>query len=418
MIKMLLSSYLPSLTERTDYQLDNFNHFLKKVGFKYNVPSIHIAGTNGKGSTATYIANIYQEAGYKVGLFTSPYFYDVNEMITINGDPIKDEDIKKYVDDNKKLIEKNHLSEFELETFIALSYFKDQKVDIAVIECGMGGALDATNVFIPVLSIITSISMEHTAYLGRSLMEIAASKAGIIKDSVPSLIGDLDKEAESTIASIAHDLESTLYRVGTTFDISKDGEGLVFSYQGYKNVYLNSKAQYECIDASIAIEAISILNEQFPVGEEAMRNALKNTHMKNRFEVLNNHPLFVIDGGHNLEAIHTLVDTCFKAFPNKHRHIIFSAFKDKNVALMLPEISILTNDVTLTTFDHPRARKEEDYFLFLEEYKYEEDHVKLIKEKIQQYPDDLILITGSLAFAALVRKEFEEGYYKYDEPLA
>ena len=418
MTNMLLTSYLPSLKSRSDYQKDNFSHFLKKVGFKYNVPSIHIAGTNGKGSTATYIARIYQEAGYKVGLFTSPYFYDVNEMIEINGESIKDEEIKKYVDDNKKLIEKFSLSEFELETFIAFNYFLDQKIDIAVIECGMGGELDATNIFTPILSIITSISLEHTEYLGRSIMEVAAHKAGIIKDSVPSLIGELDREAETTIANIANELESTLYRVATTFDIENVEEGISFSYQDYKNIILNSKAEYACYDASLAIEAISILKDQFDVKEIDIRNALKKCYMKNRFEVLGNSPIFIVDGAHNLEAISKLVEAASNCYQDKKIHVIFACFKDKNVSLMLPQISLLTDDVSVTTFDHPRARKEEDYFLFLEDYKFYDDHINLINEKIKEFPDDVFLVTGSLAFASLVRKEYLEGYYRYDKPLA
>ena len=416
---MLLTTYLPSLKNRTDYQIDNFRHFLKKSGFKYHIPSIHVAGTNGKGSTATYIARILQEAGYKVGLYTSPYFYDVNEMIEINGNRISDELIKKYIDNNKKLIEKNHLSEFEAETFIALSYFEDEKVDVAVIECGMGGELDATNVIdSTILSIITSISLEHTSFLGRSISEVAAHKAGIIKDSVPSLIGELDKDAENIVAKIANENDSDLFRVGTTYDIKVNEKGTSFSYQEYKDVELASYATYSCLDASIALEAIRILGGYFTIKEEEIRKALKETHIPNRFEIMGKEPLFIIDGGHNLEAIKSLVKTVSAYNHTKNIHIIFSCFKDKNLALMLPEISLLSNDVSLTTFDHPRARKEEDYFLFLEEYKYYEDHISLINEKIKEYPDDLFLITGSLAFAALVRKEYLEGYYKYEKPVA
>ena len=170
------------------YEFDGFLSFLKNVSFSYNVPSIHITGSNGKGTTASFIANIYKEAGYKVGLYISPYLSSPTEMIMINGESINDETFDEYFDKNRKAFEKFDLSEFEMETYIAFSYFKDQKCDIAVIECGMGAEYDATNIFTPILSIITSISLEHTSYLGRSISEVALQKAGIIKREVPVII--------------------------------------------------------------------------------------------------------------------------------------------------------------------------------------------------------------------------------------
>ena len=233
---MDIISYLPYLKSREDYQRDNFEKFLKKVSFKYDVPSIHIAGTNGKGSTATYIARIYKEAGYKVGLFTSPFFYEMNEMIEINGEYISDEEVKRYIDSYKKEIEKYNISAFELETFIALNYFKDQKVDIAVIECGMGGAIDATNIFTPILSIITSVSLEHTMFLGSSIYEVATQKAGIIKEEVPCLIGELVDEAIDSISNYALEMESKLTKVGPTFNITYKDDGITFNYRYLENI--------------------------------------------------------------------------------------------------------------------------------------------------------------------------------------
>lgn len=407
---MIISDYLPSVKNRDDYQKDNFSKFLKKVSFSYHIPSIHIAGTNGKGSTATYIARIYQEAGYKVGLYTSPYFYECNEMIEINGEYIKDFEIKKYIDDNRKLIEKYSLSEFEIETFIALSYFKDQKVDVAIIECGMGGEIDATNIFEPILSIITTISLEHTMYLGKSISEIAYQKAGIIKQDIPSLIGELDKEAETAISEVAYEQDSTLYKVGTTYDIKPLDDGISFSYHNYKDIVLSSNAEYSCYDASIAIEAVNILYSQFDISEENIRNGLRNAKLSSRMEVVFINPTVIVDGAHNVEAITKLANSISLKY-QKRVHVIFSCFLDKNLALMLPQINLVSDDISLTTFNHPRARKEEDYFLFLEEYKFYEDHIKLIQDKMNEFKDDIILITGSLAFASLVRKEFLEGQY-------
>ena len=175
---------------RNDYQRDNFDAFLHKIGFSFALPAIHITGTNGKGTTTNYIAVIYQYSGYKVGKFTSPALFKINEMITVNNIPINDDDFIRIFNANLKDFQKFDLSAFEIETFIALTYFKEQQCDICVIECGMGGEVDATNVFVPILSIITSISLEHTAFLGHTISEIAEQKCGIIKDKVPLLIDE------------------------------------------------------------------------------------------------------------------------------------------------------------------------------------------------------------------------------------
>ena len=402
---MNITDVLPYLKNRTDYQRDNFEKFLKKVSFSYNVPSIHIAGSNGKGSVATYIARIYQEAGYKVGLFTSPYFYSPNEMIEINGSYISDEDITVYINKYKKEIEKYNISEFELETFIALSYFIDKQVDIAIIECGMGGMVDATNIFTPILSIITTVSLEHTMFLGSSIYEVATQKAGIIKSEVPCLIGELVEEAENSISNYAREMDSKLIKVGPTFDINYLPNGISFSYRYLEDIYLPSIAEFSCYDASIAIEAIYILNDKYNVSDDVITSALSKTHMINRMEVIRANPTIIIDGGHNPEAIEKLERAISNKYINKDIHIVFACFRDKNISSMLPTLSLLTNDITLTTFDHPRARSEEDYFLFGEDYKFDPNYMDVINNLISTYPEDIILITGSLAFASRVRKE-------------
>lgn len=396
---------LPYLKSRTDYQRDNFEKFLRKVSFSYNVPSIHIAGTNGKGSVATYIARIYKEAGYKVGLFTSPYFYSPNEMIEINGEYISDDDISIYISRYKKEIEKYNISEFELETFIALSYFQDKQVDIAIIECGMGGLIDATNTFTPILSIITTVSLEHTAFLGSSIYEVATQKAGIIKPEVPCLIGELNDEAINSISSYARDMDSKLIKVGPTFDINYVDKGITFSYQHLKDIYLPTIASYSCYDASMAIEAIYILKDKYNIDDETIRRGLASAKLVNRMEVIKTNPTIIVDGGHNPEAIEKLYKAVSAKYISTPIHIVFACFKDKNISSMLPTLSLLSNDITLTTFDHPRAREELDYFLFGEDYKFDSNYKDVINNLIASYPDDVILITGSLAFASLVRKE-------------
>ena len=226
---MNLKEYFES-TDRGDYQRENFDDFLKKVSFNYSIPSIHIAGSNGKGTTANYLANIYRAHGLKVGLFTSPYLDEVNEMININGQNISTEDLESAIKENQKLFDKYGLSAFEIQTYIAFSYFKKNNVDLAIIECGMGGEIDATNIFEPILSIITSISLEHTAFLGRSLCEIAYQKAGVIKEEIPVVTGILNDEALKTIVEVAKEKNSKVI-------VSVEPAKVVYSDYGYTFAY-------------------------------------------------------------------------------------------------------------------------------------------------------------------------------------
>lgn len=393
-----------------DYQRDNFDSFLKKVSFSYKVPSIHIAGTNGKGSTANYIASIYRNAGYKVGLYTSPSLVEINEMITINGEAIDDASIVKYISDNKKLFEKFNLSSFEIETFIALNYFQDNKCDIAIIECGMGGEIDATNIFVPVLSIITSISLEHTSFLGRSVSEIALMKAGIIKDEIPVLTGDLQEDAMNVVADVAKSKESKLNVVSLPGNI-RYNNGYDFDYTTYLNMHIPSQALYSVDDAVFAIDAITILKDKFPVSVENVKQGLASMNMPARMEIISQNPFVIIDGAHNPEAMEKLSKSLGNPCNNRPIHTIFACFRDKNLNSLLAQIGEVSADVTLTTFDHPRARTFEDYFLYAEEHEFVEDCVSAIKNKMKEFPDDVILITGSLAFAGYIRNLFKNGEF-------
>lgn len=396
---------------RNEYQRDNFDSFLSACKFDYKVPSIHIAGTNGKGSTAIFISNILIDAGYKVGLFTSPYFYRVNEQTKINNISISDEYYLSILNKYEKQFKKYDLSAFEIEVFVSLNYFKDEKVDIAIIECGMGGEDDATNIFSPILSIITSISLEHTEYLGRSIAEIAYNKAGIISPFVPAVISDLEDEAKEVIKTVAKENKSSLISTREVIDIRLTDEGYNFTYAPFENLFVPVKSLFILKDAALAIEAVQLL-KQFNINEDNIKNGLSNFFNPGRMEIVNQNPLVIVDGAHNPEGIKELIKSMDKIENGRHIKIIFACFKDKNISIMLDSLSVLSSDITLTTFDHYRARKEEDYFLYLEEYKFNEDYKSLILSEIEKATDDIILITGSLAFAARARKLFEVKNYE------
>ncbi len=395
-INSLLSSF-----QRSDYQRDNFDAFLKKVRFSFSLPAIHIAGTNGKGSTASYLAAIYQQNGYKVGRFTSPYLFEVNEMIVVNGTPISDDDFLNIFNEYEKLFRKYDLSAFEIETLIAFNYFMKEACDICVIECGMGGEIDATNIFVPILSIITSISLEHTDFLGHTISEIAEQKCGIIKDKIPLLIDEFDQDAVATIYKEAKNKQTPIHFIKKHIETSFDKKGISFQYHPFGLVHLNSFAPYACQDACFALEATLLLRDQFPIKVEETVNALGNVFMECRFEIIDN---VILDGGHNTEAAKEVV-SAINQYTNKPIHVIFACFKDKNLGSLLSYYGSLGDDLTLTTFHHPRARTQDEYFLFLGDYQFVENPIQLLKDKMEEYPDDIILITGSIAFVAYMKKE-------------
>ena len=408
MSKIDLKEYFESV-DRGDYQRENFDDFLKKVSFSYKIPSIHIAGSNGKGTTANYLANIYRAHGLNVGLFTSPYLDIVNEMISINGQNITDEEMISAIEENEKLFKKFSLSAFEIQTYIALNYFNKKGVDLAIIECGMGGEIDATNIFNPILSIITSISLEHTSFLGRSLCEIAYQKAGVIKDEIPVITGMLDDEAINTIVEVAKERNSQVIVSVDPAKVVYDNYGYSFAYSIYKDLRINSSATYSLKDACIALEAVIKLMNTYPVSEEEIREGLAKTYMPVRMEVLREKPLIIVDGSHNPEGVQNMVKSLQNVAQNRDIHILFACFRDKNVERMLAYLGEYSRDIVLTTFPHKRARTMEDYFLYLDDHSFNEDAVAALSEFKEKYPDDVILIVGSLAFAAYMKNVINRG---------
>ena len=393
---------------RNDYQRDNFDAFLRKISFKYDVPSIHVSGTNGKGSTCNYINNIYIASGKKVGLFISPCYESMLDMIRANNEFISISYVENIFKEYKKYFDKFDLSSFEIITFIAFKYFIDQKVDIAIIECGMGGEIDATNIFKPILSIITNITSEHTNFLGVSISEIALHKAGIIKNEVPLLIGEIEGDALDVLVNKAKETKSKIYKVDHYHSLNLTNEGYTFEYRPYNEVKIPSKSLSSVLDACLALEAVNILQETYPIDINKIKEGLYKPTLDSRFNIIEGKPTFVIDGAHNPDAIIKLRKDMELVFPGKAVHIVFASFKDKNITVMLPEIGLL-GELLLTTFEHSRAREESDYFLYLEDYKFHSDHKALIKSLKETYPDDVILVTGSLAFANLVKKEITNG---------
>lgn len=395
-------SYLHSVDYTMErYEREDFDRFVKKEKVELSVPSIHITGSNGKGSVAHYLEAIYLASGYHVGLFSSPFAYKPNEMIRVDGKDISDADFAATFSSKEEAITKGNLSSFEIETFIAFTYFSKKGVDIAIIEAGMGGEGDSTNIITPILSIITSVSLEHTEFLGTSVSEITENKAGIVKKRVPLLIGKLGDSALSVVRKKCKEMNSELVTVDDFHNEHYLTPHFRFDYRPYYDLAILNPAKYLIEDAVIATEAVKTLSSSFPVDELDLRKGLLVEPLMCRFE---RHRNIFIDGAHNPEAIEDLTTAIVNVAEGRPIHVVFASFRDKNIAVMLPVLGKDAADIALTTFSHPRARSEMDYFLYEADYHYWEDYKMAVRDLIANHPDDCILVTGSLAFAYEVRR--------------
>ena len=322
--KIGAKAYKPGL--QTTFALDeHFGHPHQKY------KTIHIAGTNGKGSSSHTLAAILQSQGYKVGLYTSPHLVDFRERIRVNGECVPEQYVIDFVEENRAFFEPLHPSFFELTTAMALKYFAEQEVDYAVIEVGLGGRLDCTNIITPILSIITNISFDHTQFLGNTLAEIAGEKAGIIKPGVPVVIGEylpetrpvFEKKAKSENAPIlfAQDFDATHQESSETCDVD-----------------MELKGSYQERNKKTILAALHILRQKLAISDEVIQEGFAHvcelTGLRGRWEKLNDAPLTICDTGHNLAGWNYLAPQ-INAVKAETKHIVFGMVDDKDVAHVL-----------------------------------------------------------------------------------
>ena len=383
------------------YSRANYDRFLKDHPFQLTIPAIHITGTNGKGSTATFLRNIYQTRFKKVGLFTSPALSRFQEMIYINDDEINDEYILGFFKKWQAKFDEYQLTAFEMQTLLAFQYFQDLGCDFAVIEVGMGGKIDATNIFKPVLSIITNISLEHKAYLGDTVEKIADHKSGIIKEGVPVVVGPLPLGAMHVVEQVARQANAVLTK-RKAIDILEPKPPFVFRYGNHQPLTLTMSANYQIDNAALAVEAVDQLQHRYPIKEVDLQAAIRHTFMPGRLEVIKQQPMIVLDGAHNPGGIQALIQAMTH---HQHRsiYVLFAAFKDKDVEPMLDELSKLTKFIFVTSFPHVRARKKNDYPKL--QFPYIDDYQQALSILAKGVPaNGVLLVTGSLAFVGLVRQ--------------
>ncbi len=289
-----------------------------------NFKTIHVAGTNGKGSTSSMIASVFMEAGYKVGLYTSPHLKDFRERITINGKKISKNYVHQFILEHKSFFEKTELSFFEMTVGLAFRYFSDKKVDIAIIEVGMGGRLDATNIISPLLSVITNIGKDHTAFLGDTLEKIAFEKAGIIKQNIPVLIGEYTIQTKPVFLEVASKNKSEIY-------FAQD-----LNHPDYPCGLLGN---YQIKNKKTVIEVFRNLKSEFKISEDNIKNGIlnvvNNTHLQGRWQILQENPKVICDTAHNAHGLEMVMQQLKKETYNQ-LHIVLGVVNDKDLDAILP----------------------------------------------------------------------------------
>nr|WP_068891587.1 folylpolyglutamate synthase/dihydrofolate synthase family protein [Pedobacter panaciterrae] len=309
--------------------------------------TIHIGGTNGKGSTSHMLAAIFQQAGYKTGLYTSPHLKDFRERIRINGEMVSKDFVVDFVEQQQEIIEEISPSFFEVTVAMAFSYFSEQNVDIAIIEVGLGGRLDSTNIITPELSVITNISLDHTNILGNTLKEIAGEKAGIIKPGIPVVIGESDPETDQVFIQKAKETQSSILFADQQMQISKSIKedeylNVSISQNGnllIENLLLDLTGRYQLKNILTVFQAVRTLRTLgFNISNKALYSALKDvkelTGLMGRWQILSKNPLIVCDTGHNIAGIKEVIQN-INDTPHDKLHVVIGMVKDKDISGVL-----------------------------------------------------------------------------------
>ena len=375
---------------------DSYLKAIKKSGLGLSCPVIHIAGSNGKSSIANFLAGIYESSGRKVGLFLNHFVSHPRQMIQINHQPIALEEYEKYEKNLSKIADKFDLSALQRIFMIALSYFESAKLDLCVIETGLGGSLDATHIHYPKLALclISNISLEHTELLGTTLSQIGNEKCGIFQERVPVLFGSLDESCKSTMIDLALSLDCPIHHVDEPHYIQLKEDGFHFDYGGNHDLRLASFAHYDIANACLVLEAVAVLQGAFPVTEESLRKGLTIKPLPGHFQRIDN---ILFDVAENPAAMSVLMRS-LAIFRAKQVDVIFASSRDQNIAVELPLIDNYVHSITLTTYEGKEARVEDDYFLFAPDYLSSPSYEEAKKALLEAEPNALLVVTGNMEF--------------------
>mgnify|MGYP000409477483 FL=1 len=362
--------------------LNNIDKFINELNLSNNqLKFIHVGGTNGKGSTCSYISSILQESNYKVGIFTSPHYYDYRERIKINNHKIEKSYITSFIKDNKTIIEELGLSFFELSFGLSLSYFKQNKVDYAIIEVGLGGRLDATNIINPLVSVVTNISYDHTEILGDTLEKIAVEKAGIIKEKSQLIVGERNKLTDEIFINKCKEKSTEITFVP---DIAED---VIYSEIDYLNK--NIKTSIE------TCKALNLNRLNSKIITKGIENVDLNSGLFGRWSIMGVNPMIIFDSAHNESGFLSIADQISKISYNKI-YVLLSFVKGKKIKDLIRHLPEGSN-IYFTSLKIERSMDLEEINLnFSESIKFDENPKRIFNNiKKEASKDDLILVTGS-----------------------
>ncbi len=375
------------------------------------IKTIHVAGTNGKGSTSHMLSAVFQECGYQTGLYTSPHLKDFRERIRFNGEMIPKQFVIDFVEKTKKISEEIRPSFFELTFVMALQYFAEKKVDVSIIETGLGGRLDSTNIITPLLSVITNIGYDHMDILGNTLEKIAGEKAGIIKSEVPVVIGESLQETKTVFKEYAKRKKAPIFFAEEKFRIlssknfneTLEVEVMDNETKGKNNYHLDLTGIYQLKNLVTVLETIYQLRNTFHLEEVKVQAALshikKLNHLHGRWEIINHKPLVVLDVAHNMDGMHQLVNqisnSSFKAL-----HIIFGMVKDKEIEKVLEILPVKAN-YYFTKAQIPRALPEYELLAKAQKFHLKGTAFSEVNEALKAAmnnasDEDMILVCGSV----------------------
>lgn len=411
---------------RMEWMLDRLNNPERQVKF------VHIAGTNGKGSTVSFISQVLKKSGYRVGTFTSPYLIDFTNRIQVNGEDISGEHLVEML--NKilplcKELDESELgapTEFEVITVIAILYFSTIAYpDIVIWETGLGGRLDSTNVVLPLISVITNIGYDHMNLLGYDIKDIAKEKAGIIKQGIPVVSGIENPEAKKVIEDMAKEKKSSLYQLNEQFSFTThtmNHSGSVFSFKGpyltMPEISIKMVGPHQITNASVSLMALEVLRQfyAFYIDEDAVYSGMKNVFWPGRFELITDHPRIIIDGAHNPEGAKSLTET-ISLFDYKRLIMVTGILGDKAIDGFFAEILPIADELIITEPDYPRAASVESVKMVINSidsskvYREIKDWAQAVEIAIGlANPNDLVIITGSLYLISDVRNYLKTKY--------
>jgi dihydrofolate synthase/folylpolyglutamate synthase len=400
--------------------LETIKRILSALGNpQENFTSIHVAGTNGKGSVASALSSILHESGYKVGLYTSPHLVRFNERICINNCQISDADVVK----SYKAVQQVHHGDrsptfFEFATAMALYEFGRQKVEWAVIETGMGGRYDATNIITPAISIITNVSMEHRDYLGNTLAQITREKAGIIKQRTPVVTAVKQKQAQSVVQRVAHTKSAPVFMLGKDFTVRRNRTGY-FSYYGIENTWHDLQTpllgHYQVQNAALALAASELLNKlKAEISFKSIKNGLTKTRWPGRLEIVSDKPLVILDGAHNLIAARNLSKFLAANLVNRRIILVVGILDDKPYESMLKSLLPVCSRAIITRAKTDRALPPQKLYAtakkIISDVTTVADVAKAAKHAIETAgPDDVVCIAGSLYVVGEAKEAIEKG---------